>query len=84
MVNVSGRTSDADLANGRVWIIFSQMRKTREIAEEKVPSERSEGLRNQSDDRLRQLLKEAQKAADPQRKARLKQEFLREFYEGSR
>ena len=60
------------------------MRKAREIPEEAVTPARPKAARGESDQRLRRLLKQAQRTSDARKKGELKEQFIREFYEGAR
>jgi len=60
------------------------MRKARAVLERKLPSVASKSPAAQSDQRLRQLSSQAQRTGDARKKAKLKEQFIREFYEGAR
>jgi len=60
------------------------MRKSRAVLERTVPRNRRKTALNQSDERLRVLLNQAQHTADARKKAQLKEQFIKEFYEGAR
>jgi hypothetical protein len=60
------------------------MRKARETSEAPVLRSRPKTTPRQSDERLRRLFSQAQRAADARKKAQLKEQFIREFYEGAR
>jgi len=59
------------------------MRKARALVEDAVLPNKSKTAKSRSDARLRRLLTEAGHATDPRKKAQLKEEFIREFYEGA-
>ena len=59
------------------------MKKVREIAGASAVRNRTKTVTNQSDERLRRLFEEAENSVDPRKKAQLKDEFIKEFYQGA-
>lgn len=59
------------------------MRKVREVAEAGAVQSQPKMAVPQSDDRLRRLFAEAEHSTDPRKKAQLKEEFIKEFYQGA-
>ena len=55
----------------------------REVAEAGAVRNRPKPAAGQSDDRLRRLFEEAERSADPRKKAQLKEAFIKEFYQGA-
>jgi hypothetical protein len=60
------------------------MRRAREAVEDARIRDRPKTATRQSDAQLRRLFKQAAQASDAGRKARLKEGFIWEFYEGAR
>ncbi len=67
-----------------IGVIVRRMRKPREVSEDSKLQEQPKTPLSRSDARLRRLFNAADRTADQRKKAQLKAEFIREFYEGSR
>ena len=59
------------------------MKKATAIVEGSPVGSRPKIASRQSDQRMRRLLKQAQRTTDARKKAELKEQFVREFYEGA-
>jgi hypothetical protein len=59
------------------------MKKARDVQGDTLAANRRETAPKQSNERLRRLLKQAQRTTDQRERAELKQQFIREFYVGS-
>ncbi len=56
------------------------MKKPRESVQNTVTRKRVKKVQNQSDERLRRLLDQAQSTSDSRKRALLKDQFIHEFY----
>jgi hypothetical protein len=59
------------------------MRKVREASEAGTVRSRPKTAPSRSDERLRRLFDRAGRITDPRKKAQLKEEFIKEFYQGA-
>ena len=59
------------------------MRKVREVVETEAIRSRPKSEPSRSDERLRRLFNQAKRVTDPRKKAQLKEEFIKEFYQGA-
>jgi hypothetical protein len=59
------------------------MRKVREVVAAGAVRIRQKREASRSDERLRRLFNQAERVTDPRKKAQLKEEFIKEFYQGA-
>jgi hypothetical protein len=67
----------------RIPVSFSLMKRARAVLEDKIPAVRRKVATEQSERRLRKLYDEAQRTTDARKKEKLKEDFIREFYQGA-